>query len=87
MLKVQLRRGGPITEMKETLLQKKTGVVDNENEHTTWVEFCLAGCKGAAHQTGKPDARSFFCSKHVHRSAHVKLKKLPQAVSEIEGFK
>ena len=87
MLKVQLRRGGPITEMDEAQLQKKTGVVDNENEHTTWVEFCRLGCDGAAHQTGKHDAPSFFCSKHVHRSAHVTLKRLPPAVSKIEGFR
>lgn len=25
--------------MDEALLKKKTGVVDNDNEHTTWVEY------------------------------------------------
>ena len=87
MLKVQLAKGGPITEMEEAKLQKKTAVVDNANEHTISVEYCLAGCDGSAHRTGVPDARSFFCSKHVHRSAHVTLKRLPPAVSEIAGFK
>jgi hypothetical protein len=30
-------------EMEESLLEKKTGVVDNENENTTWVEYWLKG--------------------------------------------
>ncbi len=25
--------------MDEALLEKKTGEIDNENEHTTWVEY------------------------------------------------
>lgn len=29
--------------MDEALLEKRTGVVDNDNEHTTWVEYWLAG--------------------------------------------
>jgi hypothetical protein len=30
-------------EMDEALLEKKEGVVDNENEYTTWVEYWLDG--------------------------------------------
>jgi hypothetical protein len=30
-------------EMEESLLEKKTGFVDNENEYTTWVEYWLEG--------------------------------------------
>lgn len=30
-------------EMDESLLEKREGVVDNENEHTTWVEYWLNG--------------------------------------------
>ena len=30
-------------EMDETLLEKKEGSVDNDNEHTTWVEYWLDG--------------------------------------------
>lgn len=30
-------------EMDEALLEKKEGVVDNDNEYTTWVEYWLAG--------------------------------------------
>lgn len=29
--------------MEESLLEKRTGEVDNENEHTTWIEYWLAG--------------------------------------------
>ena len=30
-------------EMEESLLEKKEGSVDNENEYTTWVEYWLDG--------------------------------------------
>ena len=30
-------------EMEESLLEKKTGFVDNDNEYTTWVEYWLDG--------------------------------------------
>ena len=30
-------------EMDDSLLEKKEGVVDNDNEYTTWVEYWLAG--------------------------------------------
>ena len=30
-------------DMDEALLEKKTGVVDNDNEHTTWVEYWHKG--------------------------------------------
>ena len=29
--------------MDESLLEKKEGVVDNDNEHTTWVEYWMDG--------------------------------------------
>lgn len=44
--------------MDDALLEKKEGVIDNENEYTTWVEYYLD-------------------EELVHRSAHVKLKKMP----------
>jgi hypothetical protein len=30
-------------DMDESLLEKTEGVVDNDNEHTTWVEYRLNG--------------------------------------------
>ena len=30
-------------DMEESLLEKKTGSVDNENEYTTWVEYWHEG--------------------------------------------
>lgn len=30
-------------EMDESLLEKKEGVVENDNEHTTWIEYWLGG--------------------------------------------
>ena len=38
---VQLAPGEPIIKMDDSLLVKKEGVVDNENELTTWVEYWL----------------------------------------------
>jgi hypothetical protein len=30
-------------EMEESLLEKREGIVDDDNEHTTWVEYWLNG--------------------------------------------
>ena len=30
-------------DMDESLLEKKEGIVDNDNEYTTWVEYWLDG--------------------------------------------
>jgi hypothetical protein len=30
-------------DMEESLLEKKTGLLDNDNEYTTWVEYWLEG--------------------------------------------
>lgn len=45
MAMITITRDGGLTmeEMDEALLVKKTGEVDNENEHTTWVEYWLDG--------------------------------------------
>jgi hypothetical protein len=60
---------------EESDLMKLPGLVDNDNEHTTTVEYCLLNCPGDAHQTGVPDSASHFCNQHVHRPVHVTLKK------------
>ena len=53
--------------MDESLLVKSEGVIDNEDEHTTWVEYRLDG-------------------EIVHRSAHVRLKKMPPMFGEAAKF-
>jgi len=63
----------------ESQLIKTEGSIDNENEKTTWVEYCLKDCQGTAHNTSIPDQEGLFCSKHIHRSAHITLKKVPEA--------
>lgn len=45
-------------EMDDSMLVRKDGELDNENEHTTWVEYYLN-------------------DELVHRSVHVRLKKMP----------
>lgn len=37
--------------MDEDLLEKKTGVVDNDNEYTTWVEYRLKGNDVVVHRS------------------------------------
>jgi hypothetical protein len=61
-------------EMDEALLEKKEGGLDNENEHTTWVEFWLPN--GA---DGKPEL--------VHRSANVQLKRPPAMTGQQNSFR
>jgi len=63
MINVQLDEDGPITQMDEAELVKSEGVIDNDNELTTWVEYRLASDPNAA--------------RAVHRSVHVMLKKQP----------
>lgn len=71
---VQLSKDGPITQMALSALQRRTGVVDNDVEYTTWVEYCVKGCDGPAHKTGVADSQDHFCDKHVHRSVNMILK-------------
>jgi hypothetical protein len=58
VITVQLQADGPITEMDESLLEKREGVIDNEHERTSWVEYWIPGSTDRA----------------VHRSVHVSLK-------------
>ena len=58
---VQLEVDGPISEMDVADLEKREGLVDNENERTTWVEYWIKGT----------------IDRPVHRSVHVTLKKSP----------
>lgn len=62
-------------DMDESLLMKRNGLVDNEDELTTTVEYCLAGCTSNAHRTGIPESPGYFCSRNVHRSVNMTLKK------------
>jgi hypothetical protein len=61
-------------DMDTALLEKREGVVDNENEHSTWVEYWLP--VGA---DGKPEL--------VHRSASVQLKRPPSMTAQQSSFK
>jgi len=70
----------------ESALIKKETLVDNDHERTTTVEYCLVGCDGQAHRTGMPDAPSYFCAKHVHRSVAVHIKEWPSANGAIGSF-
>lgn len=62
-------------EMDESDLVKHEGGFENDNELTTTVEYCLAGCRGIAHVLNRPDNDSCFCNQHIHRSVSVTIKK------------
>lgn len=72
--------------MDESTLLKREGIVDNANEYTTTIEYCLADCDGQAHKTGIADCESHFCNKHIHRGAHVALKEGNEAITAIGSF-
>lgn len=61
-------------DMDDSQLKQTTGEIDNDVEHTTWVEYCLAECDGPAHTSNVPDESFYFCAKHVHRSVNMVLK-------------
>lgn len=61
LINVQLVEGGPITQMDEADLVKRTITVDDENEHTVATEYRL-----------KTDPRH---PRAVHRSVDMRLKK------------
>jgi hypothetical protein len=67
----------------ESLLIKHAGSIDNDNERTEIVEYCLMGCTGPAHTTNQPDSDMYFCSQHVHRSVSVALKRVAFSESEV----
>ena len=69
LINVQLIEGGPITQLDEDLLVKREGLIDNEIERTTWIEYRLRS---------DPDAE-----RAIHRSVHVTLKR-PTVTSEGE---
>ncbi len=69
--------------LPESTLVKREDVVDNDNERTTSIEYCLIGCKGLAHVTRTPDSQSYFCNQHVHRSVHVIVKKIEAALGMV----
>ena len=73
-------------DIDESLLVKTRGVIDNDVEHTEIVEYCLLGCDGAAHRTGRPEGTACFCPQHVHRSVAVALKQGLEISSVLEGF-
>jgi len=55
LIPVKLGDAEPIVMMDDSLLVKKDGVVDNEDEHTTWTEYWLGDLRvhRSAHVTLK----------------------------------
>lgn len=72
--------------MDEATLIKHEGLIDNDIERTTSVEYCLPGCEGQAHLSGNRDAVEYFCQHHIHRSVHVTLKKPVELFAEASSF-
>lgn len=64
MAMIDVEIDGVRGQMDESLLEKREGVADNENDTAEWVEYWLEG-------------------KLVHRSAHVKIKRMPEGMDGI----
>lgn len=75
LIELKTPTGGVRGEIEECLLQKHEGSIDNDVERTSWVEYCLVNCDGAAHRTGEPQGDGCFCPKHVRRNVNMYLKK------------
>ena len=60
--------------MDEATLLRRDLKIDNDNEVTDIVEYCLPDCDGQAHKSGVPDADSHFCNQHIHRGGSINLK-------------
>jgi hypothetical protein len=75
--------------IEEALLDKREGKLDNDNELTTWVEHWHGGQKACAHKLAA-SGESRIClncgSELVHRSASIKLKKMPPMSGELNLF-
>lgn len=80
--------------MQEAILEKREGVVDNENEHTTWVEYWQAGevladrlLPGLQPSQVVHERDAAGPVRHcVHRSAHITLKKPVTLFGEVGRF-
>jgi hypothetical protein len=73
-------------EMDTAQLQRIDGLVDDDVERTTTVEYCLLDCPGDAHRTGIAQGIGCFCSHNVHRSVNMTLKQGIELVPAIQGF-
>ena len=58
---------------------------DDDEQRVTWVEYCEAACDGPAHRTGQPDTEMVWCTKHVHHSVEVTLKRWPHGMEALQG--
>lgn len=58
----------------DSTLIKSEVSFENDNEKTTVVEYCVAGCDGPWHRTHQGDGQGVFCAQHVHRSVNMELK-------------
>lgn len=62
--------------MDETFFEKREGVIDNEDELTTWVEYWSGGSTSCPHKLEMPSRLCVLCpAEQVHRSVDMKLLK------------
>ena len=74
-------------ELDDSLLEKTEGTLENDNERTTWVEYRMKGDPAPRVKDGVClDCAEGIC-RHVHRSAHVTLKKLPAMQGQMNSFR
>jgi hypothetical protein len=62
-------------------LRRLVIVWDDGYMKVTTAEYCMKNCEGEAHSTRQPDGAGFHCKRHVHRSVHVDVLKMPDGMS------
>lgn len=73
-------------EVDDSRLIRVDGLIDNDVEYTTTVEYCFLDCPGQAHRTLINDAPGHLCNFHVHRSASIYLKQGLAGVGDLGKF-
>lgn len=54
---------------------------DNDDIKVTSAEWCVRDCPDSSHVTGIATGVGSFCAQHVKRSAHVEVKRMPEAMA------
>lgn len=86
MVLIHIRRAdGTEDDVDEARLKMIQVTVDDANERTTTVEYCLLECDGVAHTTRIAESPSHFCAQHVHRSVATQIKRWPDGLGAVLG--
>lgn len=73
-------------EIAEALLEKTTGIFEDENEKVEWIEYRLEGVSPPVVENGICLDCQNGCCRSIHRSVNIVLKKSIFSASATGGF-